>query len=490
MMRRNKIIAMMCLLFLTVSGSLYAQRKVVKTYIPWNNGKLIVDETGHYLKHENGTPFFWLGDTGWLMPERLDRDEVEYYLEQCKDKGINVIQVMVMNTIPAINTYGQWALPDGFNFKNIDQKGVYGYWDHMDYIIKAAEGKGLYIGMVCVWGSPVQKGLINAKEAQAYGKFLGERYKSSPNIIWFMGGDVRGDVNTDVWKSLATSIKAIDKNHLMTFHPRGRTMSGTWFNNESWLDFNMFQSGHRRYGQRFGDGDYPIEENTEEDNWRFVERSMALKPAKPVIDGEPVYEDIPQGLHDPSEPLWRDYDVRRYAYWSVFAGSFGHTYGHNSIMQMLKNGVGGAYGATKTWYDALKDPGINQMNYLKNLILTFPFFDRVPDQSVIAGNVGERYERLIATRGNDYLLVYNYTDRPMKIDLTRISGAKKAVWWYSPVNGSLEYAGEFDNKVTSFAHDSGYRSGNDKVLIVMDSSKSYVKPEWTSLPDAQEKWNK
>jgi len=46
MMRRNKIIAMMCLLFLTVSGSLYAQRKVVKTYIPWNNGKLIVDEKG------------------------------------------------------------------------------------------------------------------------------------------------------------------------------------------------------------------------------------------------------------------------------------------------------------------------------------------------------------------------------------------------------------------------------------------------------------
>ena len=60
----------------------------------------------------------------------------------------------------------------------------------------------------------------------------------------------------------------------------------------------MFQSGHRRYGQRFGDGDYPIEENTEEDNWRFVERSLAMKPMKPVIDGEPIYEEIPHGLHD------------------------------------------------------------------------------------------------------------------------------------------------------------------------------------------------
>lgn len=61
-----------------------------------------------------------------------------------------------------------------------------------------------------------------------------------------------------------------------------------------------------------------------------------MKPTKPVIDGEPSYENIPQGLHDPKEVLWKACDVRRYAYWSVFAGAFGHTYGNNSIMQMKK----------------------------------------------------------------------------------------------------------------------------------------------------------
>ena len=81
-----------------------------------------------------------------------------------------------------------------------------------------------------------------------------------------IGGDIRGDNKTEVWDALANSIRSIDKGHLMTFHPRGRTTSATWFNDREWLDFNMFQSGHRRYGQRFGDGDYPIEENTEEDN--------------------------------------------------------------------------------------------------------------------------------------------------------------------------------------------------------------------------------
>jgi len=215
-----------------------------------------------------------------------------------------------------------------------------------------------------------------------------------------------------------------------------------------------------------------------------------MKPLKPTIDGEPVYEEIPQGLHDTTQPLWNANDIRRYAYWSVFAGSFGHTYGHNSIMQMLKNGVGGAYGATKPWYDALKDPGMNQMKYLKNLMLSLPYFDRVPDQTVVAGTNGELYERVIATRGNDYLMAYNYTNRPVKIDLTKISGAKKKVWWYNPSNGELQYAGEFDNKVTEFIEDSGYRAGNDRVLIAVDSSKDYIKQDWTSLPDAQQKWNK
>lgn len=487
-MKTNKLITLLALLLL--AGGVRAQENTIKTYIPWDNGRLIVSDEGRYLKHENGVPFFWLGETGWLLPERLDRDEAEYYLEQCKQRGYNVVQIQTMNNVPSMNAYGQCSLIDGFNFKEINRKGVYGYWDHMDYIMKTAERKGIYIGMVCIWGSPVSKGEMSTKEAQAYGKFLAERYKDQPNVIWFIGGDIRGDVKTAEWEALAKSIRAVDSKHLMTFHPRGRTTSATWFNNADWLDFNMFQSGHRRYGQRNGDGDYPIEENTEEDNWRFVERSMAMKPMKPVIDGEPIYEEIPQGLHDPNETLWNDNDVRRYAYWSVFAGSFGHTYGHNSIMQFIKPGVGGAYGAKKPWYEALEDPGFNQMKYLKNLVLTFPYFERIPDQSIIVGQNGERYDRAIATRGTDYLMVYNYTGRPMRIDLGRISGTKKKVWWYSTKDGKLEYVGEFDNEVTAFQHDSGYASGNDQVLIAIDAATDYLAKGWTSLPDAQQKWNK
>lgn len=474
-------LVVLCFGFLSVAPVTAAS----EVYLPWSNGKLVVSGNHHYLQQANGTPFFWQGETGWLMPERLNRDEVAYYLDHCQADGYNVVQVQTIDGVPAINAYGQFPMPDGFNFKDINKKGVYGYWDHMDYIIKTAEHNGIYIGMVCIWGNLVKAGLMNIAQAKAYGKFLAERYKDYPNIIWIIGGDIPGDVDTDIWNTLAETIKSLDKNHLMTYHPRGRTMSSIWFNNSDWLDFNMFQSGHRRYGQCTKDQSCLFGLDTEEDNWRYVKASLAMSPVKPVIDGEPSYEGIPQGLHDPAQKRWQACDVRRYAYWSVFAGAFGHTYGNNSIMQFMHPGVNPAYGATESWWDAMKDSGFSQMKYLKNLMLTFPFFERVPDQSLIAGKNGLHYEQVLATRGNDYLLVYNYFGSSMQIDLSKISGAKKNAWWYNPQSGALNYIGEFDSKVTTFYPEGSYQGGSDRVLIAVDSSKNYVHKDWTILPDVQ-----
>ncbi len=448
---------------------------------PWDNGRLTV--RGTYLVHENGTPFFWLGNTSWLMPERLNRDEVEFYLTRESEEGYNVEQIQVLDSnYPTFNVFGRQAFDDSFDFDAYTRPGEYGYWDHLDYIVDMAERMGIYIAMDCIWGGQVKR--LTPEKAAKYGRFLAERYKNRPNIIWMIGGDIMGDKGMDAWESLARAIKAVDKVHLMTFHPRGRTTSAWWYNDREWLDFNMFQSGHRRYGQRGGDGDYTIRDNTEEDNWRYVAMSFGDKqeqiagrevrgPQKPVIDGEPSYEDIPQGLHDFSAPRWQDYDVRRYAYWAVFAGCFGHTYGHNSIMQFMRPGVLGSFGAKKAWWDALEDPGYKQMKHLKRLMTSVPFTEGQCDQNVIASPNGERYDRIIATRGQDYLMVYNYSGRPMTLDLTKISGKKKKVWLMNPADGSLQYLGEYANAKADFALDGAYLRGSDRVVIATDSSKHY-----------------
>ena len=71
-------------------------------------------------------------------------------------------------------------------------------------------------------------------------------------------------------------------------------------------------------------------------------------------------------------------------------------------------------------------------------------------------------------------MVYNYTNRQTEIDLTKISGAKKKAWWMNPMDGALEYIGEFTNGKQPFIHKSGSHIGNDKVLIIIDSTKTYI----------------
>lgn len=454
-----------------VTGSISAQP------LPWSNGKLKVSDNGRYLCYENGTPFFWLGDTGWLLGMRLNREEAEHYLQVRKEQGYNVVQIMVVNGFPVLNAYGKYSFTDFDSFDNIDKPGEYGYWNHIDYIVDAAARKGIFIAMVPTWGGPVKSGVFNKEGIEKYAKFLAERYKDKPNIIWLNGGDVNAAPNLEEWHLMGNTIKKYDPNHLMTFHPLGRLSSIEWFHNAPWLDFNMFQSGHRRYGQMLKrDKDNVYEgKNQEEDNWRYVDAGLAMKPMKPIIDGEPSYEGIPQGLHDVDEPMWGASDVRRYAYWSVFAGSFGHTYGHSAVMQMHKPGYGGGYGNTANWFDAIYDPGVQQLHHLKDLMLALPYFDRVPDQSVIIGNNGEKYDRIIATRGKDYILAYTYNGCDLNIDMTKISGATKDAWWMNPSTGEKTYIGNFKDGKGRFVPAGRYHVGNDWVLIITDASTSYFK---------------
>ncbi|MCD8185440.1 MAG: DUF4038 domain-containing protein [Rikenellaceae bacterium] len=311
----------------TLIGTVSAQRQ--RPELPWNNGKLKVSDNGRFLCHENGKPFFLLGDTGWLLTQRLNREEAGHYLSVRQQQGYNAVLIQIVNGISECERLRAIFVSTCRRSGPYQQTGrVYGYWDHVDYIIKTAESKGIYICIVPTWGGPVKSGAFDDYAIEKYARFLAERYKDRPNIIWLNGEDLNPESTLEQWHLMGNTIKKYDPNHLMTFHPLGRTSSATWFHDAPWLDFNMFQSGHRRYDQSLRrEAQEPYSGNrTEEDNWRYVEEGLAKIPAKPILDGEPSYEGIPQGLHDYDEPVWQAADVRRYAYWSGFAGSFGHDY--------------------------------------------------------------------------------------------------------------------------------------------------------------------
>ncbi|MVM37846.1 DUF4038 domain-containing protein [Spirosoma sp. HMF3257] len=436
-----------------------------------NPNKLTITENGRFLAAGDNKPFFWLGDTGWLLFGRLTREETETYLENRKQKGFTVIQVMVLHTLDVTNVYGDSALigqnvatplvTEGNSFSDSAQ---YDFWDHVDFVVDKAAEKGIYMALVPVWGNNVKKGGVNQQQAKIYSEFLANRYKNRPNIIWLNGGDIKGSDSLDVWKTIGRTINQLDSTHLITFHPRGRSSSSEWFHNEPWLDFNMVQSGHKTYAQ-----DTSAKETLHygEDNWRYIQTDLALKPTKPTIDGEPSYEGIPHGLHDVNLPRWTADEVRRYGYWSVLAGGFGYTYGHNSVMQMYKKGdKKTSFGPIETWDKAIDAPGAGQMIHLKNLLLAYSFFDRVLDQTLIA-NQGNRYDYLVASRGTDYALIYTYTGRNIKLNMGKLPGNSVAASWFNPRDGQTTAIGDTPNKgIQEFNPPAEPKEGNDWVLVL------------------------
>jgi hypothetical protein len=114
------------------------------------------------------------------------------------------------------------------------------------------------------------------------------------------------------------------------------------------------------------------------------------------------------------------------------------------------------------------------MDYLKKLMLSKSYFDRVPDQSLIAGDEGKRYNRLLATRGTDYAFIYTYTGRKMEVNMGKIAGATVKASWYDPRNGDYKSIGTFSNKGTqSFDPPAAGmpRNGNDWVLVLESVEK-------------------
>lgn len=252
----------------------------------FSHGNLKVSENKRFLVYEDGSPFFYLGDTGWELFHRLSKGGVEKYLENRRAKGFTVIQAVALAELDGLdtpNTEGNKPL-----IGNDPLKPNEAYFSHVDWVIKKAAEKGIYIGLLPTWGDKIDKRwgrgpvIFNKENAYRYGQWIGNRYKDFPNIIWINGGDREGGGNNfPVWSAIGEGIKSVDKNHLMTYHPWGETSSSDWFHNSAWLDFNMCQTGH---GQR----SYAIYK-------RLIVRDYGLEPVKPCFDGEPRYEDHPVG---------------------------------------------------------------------------------------------------------------------------------------------------------------------------------------------------
>lgn len=443
--------------------------------------RLKVSDNHHFLVQENGKPFFYLGDTAWELFHRANREDAVRYLENRAGKGFTVIQAVAIAELDGhatTNAYGFLPLQNSDPSRPDVKDGPDNdYWDHVDFIMNKAESLGLYIGVLPTWGrywhDAIKEGkpLFTERNAAAYGAWLGERYKDKP-IIWILGGDRNPETEEQkaVLRAMALGLRKGDEGrHLITFHPSGGAGSAKWFQDADWLDFNMRQNGHSpeftgHYDQTRLDYD--------------------RTPTKPVLDGEPLYEDHPISFNAKNLGYSIAADVRRPLYWDLFTGAFGHTYGHHSVWQMWQPGRHPINGPLIPWFEAIDQPGAGQMHFARRLLESRPFLTRVPDNSIIVTNQVEaavpgagRY-RLVATRDEErsYAMVYTPVGRPFWVIMNRIGGSRVKAWWFNPRDGEATQAGEFPTLGQQQFVPPNPGEYLDWILVIDDASKNYPPP--------------
>ena len=421
----------------------------------------------HYFLR-NGEPFFWLGDTAWLLFQKLTEEEIGVYLKNRAEKGFTVIQATLVHTAGYANQAGSPALlEDDFSRPNPDPSPD-AYWPMVRRAVDRAAEMGLVMALLPSWGHFVSSGRLAGAAADVYIDFLAERFGDCENVIWLVGGDVRGSDAPEDFNRIGARLREKCPNQLIGFHPFGRCSSSQWFQDAPWLDFHLFQSGHRRYDQlKLNQWDDKVDAETfvGEDSYKYVLHDRPLSPPRPVLDGEPSYEFILQGLHDPAQPYWQTCDVRRYAYWSLLAGAAGFTYGSNAIMQFWNGEGQGAFGVFETWREALHNPGSMQMTHARRLMEEIRWQTGKPAQEYLAGNTGEKYDYNLALLTEKALCVYSYTGRPFAVNT--LSLGRTEAWWFDPVSGGKSYFGMIPPaEAARFAPPDRRNGQNDWVLIL------------------------
>ncbi len=431
--------------------------------------ELRVSDDGRRIVHSDGTPFFWLGDTAWELFHRLDSTEASMYLEDRSRKGFNVVQAVALAELDGLHTpnpYGETPLIDDDPERPNDA-----YFQHVDYIVSRANELGMYVGLLPTWGDKfnlkwgVGPEIFTPENARTYGRYIGERYADDA-VIWILGGDRSPESNDHlaIIRSMAEGIEEGSAGSgLMTYHPMGGSRSWEWFPEDAWLDIHLFQSSH-------GSFDHP--------NYLMTAEGYALLPTKPVLDGEPRYEDHPVDW-DPEQGWFDAFDVRQAMYWSVLAGAAGNTYGNHNIWQMWQPERDPISSARTPWREALAHPGAAQAGFAKRLFLSRPFLDLLPDQSLVADGQkdGPMHVRAARDRGGAYLMAYIPYGSPVEIDLTRLSGEEFHAWWFDPRTGTATEFGSFARETSRRFDPPGTESrGNDWILVIDDAAEQFGPP--------------
>lgn len=445
---------------------------------------LKASSNNRYLVDQNNVPFLMVGDAPQTLIANLSPTDAAKYLANRQRYGINTLWINLLCN------YSDGCNKDATTFDGIAPFSVVGdlstpnqnYFQRADDIIRLAAAYGMVVLL-----DPIETsswlGVLRTNgrdKAFAYGQWLGNRYKTFPNIIWLHGNDFQSwqNVSDDALvQAVARGIRSVDKNHIHTvelnYVTSGSLDDPTW---DPLIELDAAYTYFPTYAQILIEYDRP----------KF----------KPVFLVEANYE----FEHNSHTDGGSTQNLRRQEYWAMLSGATGQVYGSAYTWRLEKG-----------WELKLDTPGAFQLGYMKDIFVKRKWYDLVPDQDhtavtggydALSGDIGkfmtdfgdrsiardllapvkrftnlgsittDTYVTAARTLDGSLLMAYLTTIRTITVDMSKLAGLTTALW-YDPTNGKYAkvsgspFANSGDRQFTPPGSNS---SGDGDWILVLEAS--------------------
>ena len=258
-----------------------------------------------------------------------------------------------------------------------------------------------------------------AAKDQAFGAFLGNRYKNFPNIVWLNGNDFQnwGDPAADANAlALARGIASTDPAHIQTIELNFTNSSS--LDDQRWATTVSLNAAYTYFA-----------------TYDEVLHAYNQSPTTPTFMVEANYEN--ENLQLP--PDTDAETLRRQEWWTMTSGATGQLYGNHTTWTFPSN-----------WKSNLDTTGVAQLGVMRSFFLSEPWQQLVPDSTFVTSGQGSYnsgpvdvlqtdYATAAVTPDGAHAVVYVPTARTLTVNLSRLQ-ANVTARWIDPTTGASQPA--------------------------------------------------
>lgn len=450
MRNQNRIKSVLFILIILLINSYLVEAQIQK---------LRISDNKRFLVHEDGSPFIWIGETNWFFA-KLPPTVIDSILDKRSSQGYTVMLVSCRE-----------KLHDGDGPGGIINPNLC-WWNYLDDYILKCEQRGLYVGITLGWWGILMQN--SEKDLFEFGKWVGQRYKDNNNIIWLTLGESgsynrKKQISESKLNALVEGIRHGDSgNKLLTIHADYKR--GTSLTNDGELcDFNNWQTS-----QWCCPDNLPKKDERQWTVWDAIQydyNKLYNGNPKPTIDLEAWYENNKDFCGT------TPFIIRRRAYFTIFAGAFGHNYGAGGIW----DGLNSKQKCSENAISALNYPGALQISNVGKFLhsLGGDFLKMIPDQTIIKEGNSNNYDshvQAVVSNDKTFSLIYSASDAPYRLDLNKISNNTLFYTWYNPrtnyINSKIKSKKKKSDNEITFNPPGEKGAGNDWILII--GTKQFV----------------